>query len=194
MHQNTKAQSTKANSDPLQRLISFLEKNEIHHTIQEKTDEIPFDIVMLALNFEDNGDGEKPCVLQIHHYQQELTIPEEAQKESSLKSLGTLHLLNFILTHPIDLPDNMYSEIGRLLMIANKSIPLGALSYSEIEKCCYYQFTYPVTTELVQPETFQAIFNSILFAKEMFFDAITDIALGKISVDDILKVAQQEET
>ncbi len=178
-------------STPFQQLISFLNKNEIQHTVKEANQDIPFDVVLMALGLD---AAKNPIVLQVHHYKQELTIPEEVRQERQMeeKSLGTLHVLNFLLTHTTELSEDRYGEIGRLLMFANKSIPLGSLAYSELEKCCYYQFSYPSTTETVQPATFQAIFNTILFTKEMFFDVISDVAAGKISVDQILQAASQE--
>ena len=53
-----------------------------------------------------------------------------------------------------------------------------------------------MTTEEIQPATFQAIFNTVLFAKEVFFDVITQVAEGKTTVEEIIKASEmalQEE-
>ncbi len=181
-HSNLKQSAT-----PFAQLVKFLTDNEIQHQVRVRSQEIPFDVVLLALGMDDDNT---PVTLQVHHYQQELVAPQEEGATQEPKSLGTLHILNFLMTHPTELKPESFNEINRLLMLANKSLPMGSLSMSELERCCYFQFGLPVTTEEVQPATFQSIFNTILFAKEVFFDVIKDVHEGRTTVDEIIQSSQ----
>ncbi|MGR3952399.1 MAG: hypothetical protein QRY74_05855 [Chlamydia sp.] len=177
---------TSKTSSSFDSLITFMDNNQIQYTLKKATTEAPFDAILIGIGVEDEKSA---AALQIHHYVEELTIPEEIRKEKNIleESLGMLHILNFILIHNAILEQDIASDISRFLPFANRSVPFGTLAYSEIDQRCYYQFSYPSTTEEIQPATFQSIFNTIFFVKELFFTGITEIVNGTATVDQIMQ-------
>ena len=167
---------------PLHHVIQSLEGLGLEVTLCEKNENVPFDVALTTIGFDEQ---KRPLVLQIHQYDQNIVLASEEEAPSAPPD-ELLQMLTFLMTVPLEIPKETAPEILRLLALANKSFPLGALNYSEIEKSVYFSYGFPVFSTPPTDMTILLIINTILFAKETFFSAIEDVAQSRETVDTII--------
>ena len=114
-----------------------------------------------------------------------MTALAEEHEESPAESTD-LQMLGFLLTVPIEIPSETVPEVLRLLALANKSFPLGALNFSEIENAVYFSYGYPVFSNPPDDMTILMIINTILFARDSFFPTIDEVASSRQTVDTLI--------
>lgn len=162
---------TKKVQNPFQQLTAFLTSQDIQHAVKEASDEIPFEMAIIPLQEKESQSH----FLEIHQYTHDA---EDSKK---------LFILNFILKNHLPIPEKQILNILKFSMHVNRSIPLGGIFYSDVEKCCYYQYGYPATTEIIQNDTFKIILNSSLVAKDVFFKSIQAIIEETATVDSLIQ-------
>ncbi len=151
-------------------------------------EEMPYDAALVDFGLDEK---DRAVVLQVLHYSQGLlsTLGEKIQKD---KEAVDLSILSFLITVPGEIPEEKNVEIFRLISLANKSLPLGALNFSEVEHSVYYSYNLPILKSVPDETTLLTILHAALFVKETFFLAIDEVSTGKTSLEEIL-VEKSEE-
>jgi len=128
---------------------------------------------------------DRPVVLQVLHYSQDIlgAMGEDTPEEESID----LSILSFLITVPGEIPQEKYFEILRLLALANKSLPLGCLNFSEVEKSVYFIYNIPILQAIPDETSLLTILHSALFVKETFFPAIDEVSTGKSTLEALLE-------
>ncbi len=168
---------------PIQDVIKSLESLGLKVIFCEKTDELPFDVAITSLGFDEKN---RPLTLQVQQYSQKIVTALAEEHEESPAESTDLQMLGFLLTVPIEIPSETVPEVLRLLALANKSFPLGALNFSEIENAVYFSYGYPVFSNPPDDMTILMIINTILFARDSFFPTIDDVASSRQTVDTLI--------
>jgi hypothetical protein len=91
------------------------------------------------------------------------------------------------MTIPIEIPQKTTGEVLRLICLANKSLPLGGMTFSEIEKSVYFTYSIPIFHEPPSELTLLTILQTAMFVKETFFSTIEEVSAGKSTVNAILE-------
>ena len=168
----------------LNHVVQVLKGLGLEPTVCDKTPEVPFEVALVSLGMDERN---RPIVLQVIHAEQSFiqATPQEAQEEP-LQDSG-VHMLSFVVADPIEIPEEAFTEIHRLLDLVNKSLPLGHFNLSEIEKSVYYSYGYPVFSTPPCEMTILMIINTILFAKETFFPTIEAVANSQETVETLIQ-------
>jgi hypothetical protein len=159
-----------------------LEELGLHFTSNEKEEQLPYEACIVDFGADEK---ERPVAVQLLHYSQDLlSAIHEGKKEPNSADLS---ILACIMTIPCEIPQETAGEVVRLICLANKSIPLGGLNYSEIEKSVYYTYSIPLFHEPPDQMTLLAVLQTASFVKETFLSVIDDVAAGKTTVNRILE-------
>jgi len=151
--------------------------------------EMPYDAALVDFGLDEKN---RPVVLQVLHYSQEIlsSLGEKTQKEEPVD----LSILSFLITVPGEIPEEKNFEILQLISLANKSLPLGALNFSEVEHSVYYSYNLPILESAPDETTLLTVLHAALFVKETFFPAIDEVSTGKTSLEELLSEKAAEET
>jgi hypothetical protein len=168
---------------PIHDVIRSLEGLGLKVTFCEKNENVPFDVAIASLGLDEKN---RPLTLQVQQYSQNIVTALAEVAEGTESQSTDLQMLGFLLTVPIDIPQETVPEVLRLLALANKSFPLGALNFSEIEKAVYFSYGYPVFSTPPDDMTILMIINTILFAKDSFFPTIDEVASARQTVDTLI--------
>ena len=171
-----------AEVEALSRVVQILKELGLEPSLYEKSAEAAFDVVLVSLGLDEK---ERPIVLQVVQAEQNVVQAASQEGQEGLSDLDC-RLLSFIVAVPIEIPAETASEVRRLLNLANKSLPLGCLNLSEIEKSVYYSYGYPVFSTPPCEMTILMIINTILFAKETFFPLIDAVANSRETVETLV--------
>lgn len=145
---------------------------------------LPYEACIVDFGFDEK---KRPVALQILHYSQDLLSSiQEGEKSSNPLNLT---VLSFVMTIPVEIPHKTTAEVLRFISLANKSLPLGALNCSEVEKSVYYSYSLPLFGEAPNEVTLLTILHTALFVKETFLSSIEEVAEGKSTVHSLQEAA-----
>ena len=168
----------------LQQVVQILQSLGLEPHVYEKSPDVPFDVALVSLGMDEK---ERSIVLQVIHAEQSVVQAAPQELQGELPADSDCHLLSFIVAVPVEIPTETVPEVLRLLDLANKSLPLGHLNLSEIEKSAYYSYGYPVFSTPPCEMTILMIINTILFAKETFFPTIDSVANSRETVETLIQ-------
>jgi len=165
----------------MKTLLKTLDELGLQSTSSGSKEQLPYESCIVDFGLDEK---ERPVAVQILHYSQDLLSSiHEGEKEPNPSNLS---ILSFVMTVPIEISKKTSGEIIRLICLANKSIPLGSLNFSEIEKAVYYTYSIPIFKEPPSELTLLTILQTATFVKETFFSAIDEVSEGKQTVNGIL--------
>jgi len=143
--------------------------------------EAPYEAALVDFGLDEE---ERPVVLQALHYSQNILsfLDENIQEKGDID----LSILSFIITVPGEIPEEKTLEVLRLIALSNKSLPLGALNFSEVERSVYYSYNLPVFEKAPDEVCLLTVVHAALFVKETFFATVDEIATGRSTLEEIL--------
>jgi hypothetical protein len=145
-------------------------------------EQLPYETCVVDFGLDNK---QRPISVQILHYSQDtITKLYEVDAEPNPANLS---ILSFIMTLPIEIPQKTTGEVLRLICLANKSIPLGGLNFSEIEKSVYYTYSIPIFQDPPSAVTLLTILQTATFVKETYLSVIDEVAVGTTTVNKILE-------
>lgn len=165
----------------IQTVNKFLDEFGLKFRTSEGPKELPYEATIVEFGMDEK---ERPVAVQILHYSQDLLASLRVDEKQP--NPEHLSILSFIMTVPTKIPDGRSSEVLQLIALANKSLPLGGLNFSAVEKAVYYTYSLPLFDEPPTELTLLAILQTAIFVKETFFSTIDEVANGKTSVEKIL--------
>ena len=171
---------------PIQEVLQTLEDVGLSPTYVPGTKEIPFDVALASLGLDEKN---RSLVLQVQQHTKKSMQAVSPGKGAAIEDgeVPDFVLLSFLVTVPIEVSKKRAFEVLRFLALSNKTIPLGALQYSEVEKAIYYQYSFPVFSGASCELVVLSVINAISFAKDTFFAFIEDVALGKETVETLIQ-------
>jgi hypothetical protein len=175
---------------PIHDVIKVLESLGLTVTLCEKNEDVPFDVALAPLGFDEMN---RSLVLQIQQYTQNIAtaVGIEIETDEENPPNTDLQMLHFLVTVTVEIPEETIPDVLRLLALANKTFPLGALNFSEIEKSVYFSYGYPVFSTPPCEMTILMIVNTILHARDTFFSIIDEVASYRQTVDSLLEIHQK---
>ena len=166
----------------MKRLVKTLSEFGLQITTSNDEEKLPYEACIVDFGMDEK---ERPVALQILHYSQDIiSAIQETEEEPNPTNLS---ILSFVMTIPVEIPLKTIGEVMRLICLANKSLPLGSLNCSEIEKSVYFTYSIPIFNELPSELTLLTILQTALFVKDTFLSTIDEVALGSTSVHKILE-------
>lgn len=165
----------------LNSLAKFFEKQHITTKILEATENLPFGTLFITLGDEDAGQ----YIIQIRILKQQMNDKEDSigMKQNPK---GYCHLQ---FTLPIDttIQDKSMSELGRLILLINRTCNLPGFEFSEIEKVLYYRHATLVSGNEIDPYLLVSIIGSMMLSLTTFGDYLKDVARGSKSFRDVVE-------
>lgn len=98
----------------------------------------------------------------------------------------THSFLSFLLTFPYQIPEKIKLDVMKFLFLANKSMPLQGLGFSEKDSTAYCLFTLPTTQNQVAPELLMGIIGVFGFVFDKVAPVVKDLLDGKTTYQKIL--------
>jgi hypothetical protein len=171
----------------MQSIIGTIEGFDLHVITAPEEANIPYEACIINFGVDNK---ERPVAMQILHYTQEVAatlVGVDLETNPSQMSI-----LTFIMTIPIEIPDEQLNDILRLIVLSNKTIPLGAINYSAIEKTTYYTYSLPLFNAPPSDLTLMTVLHTAIFVKETFFLAIDEIASKETTLERLLQESPQK--
>ncbi len=170
-------------------IVKRLEEYGLQVTTSGLEGQFPYEACIVDFGFDEK---KRPVAIQILHYSQDiLSAIFEGESEPNPTNLS---ILSFIMTIPVEISQKTTGEVLRLISLANKSLPLGALNCSEVEKSVYFSYSLPVFEEPLSELTLVTILQTALFVKETFLSSIDAVASGTSTVHSLLKELPSKKT
>lgn len=164
----------------LEAISESLKKVGFETHIQPKTEQVPSDILLVPVGSDDQG---KMFMLQIQHADQQIAVDLGQKKEDSNRPLS---FTTFLLGIPYEIPDDIKMDVMRMLLIANKALPLQGLGYSEPEKSAYFLFSYPSNEMEFSEDTLYGIIGTVGFVVDNIAPVVRDLSEKKTTVEKLL--------
>lgn len=169
----------------MRSVIKTIHELGLNTTVGGQEEKAPYETCIVDFGMDDK---ERPIVVQILHYSQDiLSAIKEGEKEPNPSNLS---ILSFVMTIPVEIPQKAIGEVLRLICLANKSLPLGSLNCSEIEKSVYFTYSLPIFNEPPSELVLLTILQTAMFVKETFLSTFDDISEGRTSVNKILSYTE----
>lgn len=174
---------------PIYQVIQALKALGLSPMLYPATKEVPCDVALTSLGMDDENHS---YVLQVIQALQEVNLMGSSEKEDGEEEKTKVHILSFILPLAIEIPQEKEKEILRLLALANKSMPLGHINYSDLEKSVYFHYGLSVFSTPPCEKTVWMILEAVMYAVDTFFPLIGEIAASRKTVDSLLQETTQE--
>jgi hypothetical protein len=164
----------------LASLLNVFESYGLTAEIRTQESEPDFQQLMLLLG---QDDKERPFWLQVRIIDPKATKSFPASSEN-------FALLNFFLLFPYQIPTERLSDIGRLVLAANKTLPLLGFGLSEAEGALFYQYNLPLNHHKLHQDTLLGCLASVIFAKESYSPLFDRVVTGE-SYESLLQLSSQ---
>jgi hypothetical protein len=165
----------------MKKVASTFEEFGFSTTTTKGEGAAPYEATLVTLGYDEK---DRPLILQILLFSQKILESfEDSVEPVEYTKMG---ILSFVLTNPIEVPENRFSEILRLVGLANKAIPFGYINLSEPEKATYYTYSLPIFSSGPEEIELMTVLQTALFVKDSFFPVIEEVANGKIDVAQLL--------
>lgn len=145
---------------------------------------LPYGAILVEFG---TDDEERPLMLQVLSYSQQIISTLVQQEETQASDLN---VLTFLMTIPVEVSENYINEVLRLIALSNKAMPFGCFNYSENEKVVYFTYSIPLFFDPPSEMTLLSIIHTFLFAKDTFITVIEDVATGKETVASIVNASE----
>jgi len=172
--------------DILESIVNTFKEFDLQVTTPKSTQELPYNAALVDFGTDEEN---RSVVLQVLHYSHD--ILSSIEELSVVKSNVPISILSFLMTVPVNIPENTSNEVLRLISLANKAIPIGAFNYSAAEKGVYYSYNIPIHNEPPAEIILATILHTSLFVKDTFFMSVDLIAQGKETVESLMQEEQQ---
>jgi hypothetical protein len=169
-------------SSIMQSIISTVEGFNLHVVTAPENANTPYDACIINFGVDTK---ERPVAMQMIHYTQDVAASLIGVELGNNPS--HLSVLTFIMTVPVEIPNEQLNDILRLIVLANKTIPLGSINYSAIEKTTYYTYSLPLFDAPPSDLTLMTVLHTAIFVKQTFFSAIDEIACKETTLEQLLQ-------
>ncbi len=165
---------------------AFLESQKMSCVSIPKSQELPFDQILLPLGVDEQG---RDLVLGIKFIEEELSSTQELF--SLEKGMSKFFNIQFNYLLPFTIKDEYVGEVARLILLLNHSFGLPGFELSEIDHAIYFRNVLLVGEEIEEMMVMMVIGN-ILANVDAFSSSIEAVATGKMSLTDVINAAQAE--
>lgn len=169
---------------PIHQIIQTLKSLGLSPILYQATKEVPCDVALTPLGMNDDNHS---YVLQVLQAFQEVSLMGMSEKGEDMEEKTKMHMLSFILPLSVEIPKEKEEEVLRLLALANKSMPLGHINYSELEKSAYFHYGLSVFSHPPCEKTVWMILEAVMYAVDTFFPLIVEIAASRETLDSLLQ-------
>lgn len=101
-----------------------------------------------------------------------------------------IQLLTFI---PCSINDDKMLDVSRFLHMLNKELDVPGFCLDEQSKTVFFRVVLPTLKKEFQPESFEALLNTSQVICKSFGTVIEALAIGALSLDEILEKARSLE-
>ncbi|PIQ25378.1 hypothetical protein COW36_06655 [bacterium (Candidatus Blackallbacteria) CG17_big_fil_post_rev_8_21_14_2_50_48_46] len=180
-------------STPLSKLETILNHIGLPAYREEKSEEIPFEYVLVALDEEIEKEPE--YFLKLVFMEDILNTPgaqgETIEHPEHLNRFATLQIY---LEIPLQIPQQRLLDTYRLVSALSSLIPNGSLVINEAEENTVVYFSH---THLMRPETLDIglvveIIDQTKFFLNRFLPQIQSFSQGAMSLSEILEETQKK--
>lgn len=161
-------------SHSLGYIKDLLTKEGMDVHIVTSTKDLPFKHLQLSLGNDSNG---RPIIAYI--FLDKRYKGEHSQKKQPL-------LLQFLLVFPFHFADEMVSEIGRYLLVINKSLAFPGFGLSEPDRSIYYKYTLSFPDGNIVSSFLIDFIGSIWLIYDAFSQKIEEVAIGVKNLAEIV--------
>jgi hypothetical protein len=125
--------------------------------------------------------------------QQVYTILKIDQKEYPLflRVFDEGHLLQILAFIPCQLEKSAIPDMARLLHLLNKELDVPGFGMDEMAGVVFYRLMLPTPKKKIDSELLLAFLKTVEHVCQMFISPIEAIGLAQLSLEDILKKAQE---
>lgn len=156
----------------LQTLSGALQKLGLVNKIITQEEEPHNDVLLIPMGMDAAENG---FILQLQLNQQQGENDEL-----------THSFLSFLLTFPYQIPEKVKFEVMQFLFLANKSLPLQGLGFSDKDSTVYCLFTLPTTSDSIAPELMMGVIGVFGFVFDNVAPVVRDLIDGKTTYQKIL--------
>lgn len=169
-------------------LQHFFEKQKFTTKIIEASEEIPFDALFISIGDEEAGQS----IIQIRIMEQ---IVDEDEDNIGIKqnSKGYFHI-QFTVPIDISINEKYMSEVGRLVLLINRTCNLPGFEFNEIERVLYYRYAMLISGNTIDPYVVVSIIGTIMLYVTTFSDYLRDIGDGSKTFRDVIEEFQKIQT
>ncbi|MDB6082024.1 MAG: hypothetical protein JWO53_1296 [Chlamydiia bacterium] len=108
-----------------------------------------------------------------------------------IRILGEGELLQLLTFIPCSVKPAQVSDISRFLHMLNKELDVPGFCVDEATATVFYRLILSAPQKVVADETFEAFINTSQVVCKTFSPAIEAISAGAMSLEDVLKKAQE---
>ncbi|MBS0635258.1 MAG: YbjN domain-containing protein [Verrucomicrobia bacterium] len=116
---------------------------------------------------------------------------EKAQFPLFIRELHDGELVQLLTFIPCNVDKNHAADLARLLHMLNKELDMPGFCLDETSSTVFYRLMMPTLKKEFQPHILEALINTSQMVCKSFAAVIEALAVGAMSLDEILKKAQQ---
>ena len=116
---------------------------------------------------------------------------EKTQFPLFIRMLHEGELVQFLSFIPCNVDPQHANDLGRLLHMLNKELDMPGFCLDEASGTVFYRIMMPTLKKEFQPEIVEAIVNTSQMVCKTFATVIEALAIGAMTLDDILKKANE---
>jgi hypothetical protein len=165
----------------LHSLQSYLKNQGYNETaIQPSTDFTPVDQLLISLQKDSDGSD------IILHLFWSKGPEEENQEDTSMP-----RFLQFFILFPFLADEKALKDLTTLILNLNANFDMASFGLYESERLMYYRYVHLHSPSQIESENLLAIISSIEFLLEMFLPSLLDVGLGRKSLWQVHKEAEE---
>lgn len=116
---------------------------------------------------------------------------EKAQFPLFIRELHEGELVQLLTFIPCNVDKVHLADLSRLLHMLNKELDMPGFCLDEASSTVFYRLMMPTLKKEFQPHILEALINTSQMVCKSFAAVIEALAVGAMSLDEILKKAQQ---
>lgn len=170
----------------LHRFQRFLNADKFDYSLEEATEEIPYERLLLFIG---SDTKERGRVVEITATEQLFSLEN--------KELPRYWRVQFLFTFPFKMEPEAAQQVGSLLHFLNRQIDLPGFEMSEIDDLITYRHALLVHDKGIDKRVFQGTLGMMMLVLDLFGDTIERVATGEMTFDELLQsildIASEQE-
>lgn len=160
----------------LQRFQRFLKADKFDYSLEEATEEVPYERLLLFIG---SDYQERGRVVEITATEQLFSF-EGKTKPRYWK-------VQFLFTFPFKMKPEAAQQVGSVLHFLNRQIDLPGFEMNEVDDLIYYRHALLVRDNGIDKRVFQGTLGMMMLVLDLFSETIERVAAGEMTFDDLLR-------
>lgn len=154
--------------------------NKPSYRIEKKAATQTIEFNHLIVNFASNEDAAKAG------FKVMISILYSKELEQVFPSGDSYDLVQTLYLFPIPVERQYLADVIRLMNLLNKSVVLSGFGFDEVEKRCFFRYSYPLMKNAPDYEAFAKTFQLIEDILQTYGPTISEVIVGTASLRELL--------